>query len=163
MRIRRSLVVLAAVVAVVLPAGATASGATAPGAKNGCKYLKVSEVNRITGLTFVKGEQPPAPPTVAACGYVVTDDPTTAVNVWAQPKPQTALAFKTAKKAFADSAEPVTGLGKKAFYAGEGVNTVYVLKGSTLVYVQYVALGNSDTAGIKDATVEMTKLVTSRV
>lgn len=161
MRIRRPFVVLVAFAAVALLT--VPAGATAPGAKNGCKYLKVSEVNRITGRTFVKGENPPAPPTVAACGYAVTDDPTTQVNVWVQPKPQTALAFTTAKKAFADSAEPVSGLGKKAFYAGEGVNTVYVLKGSTLVYVQYLALGNSDAAGVKDATVAMTKLVTGRL
>jgi hypothetical protein len=162
MRNVRSLAVLVAVGAAAALL-AVPAGATAPDVKNGCTYLKVAEVNRITGLTFVKGKNPPAPPTVAACGYVVTDDPTTAVNVWVQPKPQTALAFRTAKKALADSAEPVTGLGKKAFYAGKGVNTVYVLKGSTLVYVQYVAIGNSDTAGIKDATVEMTKLVTGRL
>ena len=161
---RRLLVVLSLTVAVAGTLLATTAGATAPaGVTNGCRYLKLSEVNRITGLTFVKGKNPPSPSPLTACGYVLTDDPTTVVNLWVQPKPQTALAFKTAKEAFADSAEPVTGLGKKAFYAGEGVNTVYVLKGDTFVFVQYLALGNDDTAGVKDATVKMTKLVTGRV
>jgi hypothetical protein len=160
---RRHLVLLSLAFAVAATLLVAPAGATAPAAKNGCKYLKISEVNKITGLTFAKGETPPGPPAAAVCGYAVVGDQAKSVNVWVQPKPQTALAFKTAKEAFAESAEPVTGLGKKAFYAGGGINTAYVLNGGTLVFVQYISPGNPDDAAIKDAVVKMTKVVNRRV
>jgi len=138
------------------------AGATAPAAKNGCKYLKPAEVNRITGLTFVKGKTPPAPASSAVCSYAVAGDPSTEVTLWVQPGSYGAAGFKAAKKAFAANTEPVSGLGSKAFYAGD-VHTVYVLKGGTLVYVQYLALGNPDAAALKDATVQLTKVVNGRV
>jgi hypothetical protein len=161
MRRRLPLVAALAVAFTVALLGAPA-GATAPAAKNGCKYLKLAEVNRITGLTFVKGEAPPAPASSAVCGYAVAGDPSTAVNLWVQPGSSGAAGFKAAKKAFAANAETVSGLGSKAFYAGD-VHTVYVLKGGTLAYLQYLAQGNPDEAALKDATVKLTKVVNGRV
>lgn len=158
---RRSLTALLFAVGLILLAAP--AGATAPAAKSGCKYLKLSEVNRITARTFAKGEPPPAPSSAAVCGYTVPDDPTTSVNLWVQAGPYGAAGFKASKEAFAANVEAVSGLGKKAFYAGGGVNTVYVLKGSTLIYVQYLSFGNADTAGVKAAAVEMTKVVTGRI
>jgi hypothetical protein len=156
------LVVLSLIVAVAVTLLVAPAGATAPAAKNGCKYLKLSEVNRITGLTFAKGEAPPSPPSVAVCGYAVAGDPSTAVNLWVQPGSTGALGFKAAKKAFAADTQAVSGLGSKAFYAG-GVHTVYVLKGGTLVYLQYLSANNPDDAALKDATVKLTKVVSGRV
>ncbi|MFO7590080.1 MAG: hypothetical protein R6X23_04175 [Acidimicrobiia bacterium] len=157
---RRS--VISVSLAAVLALFASPVGATVAGAKNGCKYLKVGEVNEITGLTFVKGAKPPGPAVIAACGYTLPDDPTTSVNVWVQRGSSAATGFTTAKEAFAADAETVSGLGKKAFYAG-GVSTVYVLKGKTLVYVQYVSFGNVDEAAVKDAAVDLTSAVIERI
>jgi len=158
----RLLVVLSLTVAIAGTLLVTPAGATAPAAKNGCKYLKLSEVNRITGLTFAKGEAPPSPPSVAVCGYAVAGDPSTTVNLWVQPGSSGARGFKVAKKAFAPDTESVTGLGSKAFYA-TGVRTVYVLKGGSLMYVQYSSPTNPDDAALKDAAVELTKVVSGRV
>ncbi len=157
----RSRSVIAIWFAAVLVLLATPVGATVPEAKNGCKYLTLREVNEITGLTFVKGARPPGPAVIAACGYTVPDDPTTSVNVWVQRGSSAASGFTTAKEAFAAAAETVSGLGKKAFYASD-VSTVYVLKAKTLVFVQYVSIGNADEAGVKDVAVELTHAVIER-
>lgn len=158
---RRSVIALSFAAALVLLANPV--GATAPGAKKGCKYLKVGEVNEITGLTFVKSPRPPGPAVIAACGYTVPGDPTKSVNVWVQRGSSAATAFTTAKEAFEAETETVSGLGKKSFYAGGGVNTVYVLKGKTLVFVQYVSIGNVDEAAVKDAAVALTNVVIERI
>lgn len=156
---RRSVIAIS--FAAILVLLATPVGATVPEAKNGCKYLKLREVNEITGLTFVKGARPPGPAVIAACGYTLPEDPTTTVSVWVQRGSSAASGFTTAKEAFAAEAETVSGLGKKAFYAG-GVNTVYVLKAKTLVFVQYMSIGNADEAGVKDVAVELTQVVIKR-
>lgn len=147
----------------VLVSLAVPAGASSKAAKSGCKYLKVSEVNSITGLVFTKGPKTSAPPSSAVCGYAATDDPSVSVNLWVQRDSQVAAGFKAAKKAFAADVESATELGKKAIYVGGGINTAYVLQGKTLVYVQYVSLGSDDTVGIRDAVVEMTKVVLDRL
>jgi hypothetical protein len=64
---------------------------------------------------------------------------------------------------FKSDVEKVSGFGKKAFYVGGGLNTLYVLKGDTLVYVQYVALDLDDQAVFKDAVTQMMKIVLQRI
>lgn len=164
----RLLVVASLVAAVALAAWigpATASVATKP---NACKALKASEVTRVTGFTAKKlTKQQQGPPDAGICGYSL-DDPSSAVrtvSVYVQSGDSqvTKIGYRTAKAAFKDQIEPVSGFGKNAFYAGGGLNTLYVLKGDTLLYVQYVALGDTDAAGVKDDVVAMTKIALPRV
>jgi hypothetical protein len=156
-----ALVVATLSVAAVVPAGATVA-AKKP---NACKVLKASEVTTVTGFTATKSAtQQQGPPGAGICGYTLADQTVRTVSVFVQPGSATTakLGFTTAKKAFKDQLEPVTGFGKNAFYAGGGLNTLYVLKGDTLLYVQYVAIG-ADPATIKANVEAMTKIAVPRV
>jgi hypothetical protein len=153
-----AVVALGAVTALV----PVAAGASLAATKNGCKYLKASEVTGVLGVPVKKTKAPAAPPTAAVCGYKVTVGQS--VNLWVQGGAGGAAGFSTAKEAFAADVEPVTGLGSKAFYVGNNLNTAYVLKGSTLIYVQYVAFGEGpDAATVKDDVTRLTKIVRRRV
>jgi hypothetical protein len=155
----RSLAVVGlGIVTALVPA---AAGASVAAAKNGCKYLKVSEVSAVLGVPITKTKPPLAPSSVKVCGYKVTDDQT--VNLWVQSGAGGTAGFSAAKQTFAADIEPVTGLGSKAFYVGNNLNTVYLLKGDTLVYVQYVTFGGPDAATVKDAVTKLAKTVRGRV
>ena len=163
---RRRLVVLSLTVAVgaalVAPAGATVAAKP-----NACKVLKASEVTRVTGFPAQKAaDQQQGPPGSGICGYSLDDpsSPGRSVSVLVQkadPR-ELKIGYKTAKTTFAESVEPVSGFGKNAFYAGGGLNTLYVLKGGTLFYVQYIVLADTDAAAIKDDVVQMAKIVQPR-
>jgi hypothetical protein len=143
----------------------TAAGASVPATKNGCKYLKASEVTTVLGTPVKKGKPPVGPPTVQVCGYKVTGQAGQSVHLWVQHDGASATVFKEAKQLSASDVEPVTGLGPKAFYIGGGLNTAYVLQGGTLVYVQYVAFGEGapDAATVKDDVTQLTKTVLGRI
>jgi hypothetical protein len=164
MRTRAALAPLVVGALIALGASAGASVATKT---NGCKVLKASDVTRVTGLPAKKAtQQPPAPSSFSVCGYSLTDPgQVRSVNIWVQPNDGTIakIGFTTAKKAFADKVEPVSGFGKNAFFVGGGLNTLYVLKGDTLLYVQYVAFGDPDAAGIKTKIEQLTKAALARV
>ena len=147
----------------VLGAGlAFASAAASVAAANpNCKYLKASEVALAIGTKVKKG--PSGPSGAQVCAFVPKHSQLpAAVNVWVQSDSAASIGFSTAKTAFKANIESTRSLGRKSFYVGGGLNTAYVLKGNTLVYVQYVNLGG-DPAVIKTAVVKLTKLVLHRV
>lgn len=140
-----------------------AAGASVAGANSNCKYLKASEVAHAIGTKVKKGPNPPGPSTTQVCSYIPRHSTLpSSVNVWVQSGDASSIGFSTAKTAFKDNIESTHSLGSKSFYVGGGINTAYVLKGSTLVYVQYVNL-RGDAAKIKAAVIKLTKLVLHRV
>ena len=164
----RLLVVASLVAAVAVAAGTGPASASVTAKLNACKVLKASEVTSVTGFPATKlAEQQQGPPGSSLCGYSLDDPstPTRNVSVLVQKgnSQDLRIGYRTAKSAFKDQVEPVSGFGRNAFYTGGGLNTLYVLKGSTLFYVQYVVLGDADAAGIKDDVVAMAKIAQPRV
>jgi hypothetical protein len=96
------------------------------------------------------------------CGYKVLGKNRT-VNLWVQQGTAGKAGFDNAKATFKADAENVSGIAKKAFYVSGGLNTLYLLKRDTLVYVQYVALDVEDDAAIKQAVTDLAKIVVKRV
>lgn len=146
---------------------AAPAGASVAQKPNACKVVKASEVTTVTGFPAAKeATQQQGPPNAGICGYTLTDPGTVRnVSIFVQPgSASTAKSgFRVAKKTFKDQLEPVTGFGKNAFYAGGGLNALYVLKGDTLLYVQYVAMGADDPATIKANVEAMTKIALPRI
>lgn len=152
-----------AVLGAVLVLAPTGAGASVAASKNGCKYLKGSEVTEVLGTAVKKAKSPVAPPSTEVCGYKVTAEAGQSVNLWVQGGAAGAAGYAGAKRAFKDDVEPVSGLGRKAFYVGGGLNTAYMLSGDTLVYVQYVAIGGPDDATVKDDVTQLAKIVLGRI
>ena len=162
---RKRWVVVVALVVAVAAVSTGPAGASVTAKLDGCKVLKASEVTRITGFaatttpvgTRSKGE--------AGCSYALDDLAPHSVLLVVQKNggQNSKIAYRTTKAAFKDQIEPVSGFGKNAFYAGGGLNTLYVLKGGTLFYVQYIVLADTDAAGIKDDVVAMAKIAQPRV
>ena len=153
-----AVVALAAAIAVV-PASA---GASVAETKNGCKYLKAAEVKTALGVAVTKGRKPAGPPEVSVCGYQLAAAGGS-VNLWVQKGSTASAGFDLAKRTFASHVETITGFGKKAFYVTGGLNTLYVLKGSTLIYVQIVRLPDPDPATTKTQVTALAKIVVGRV
>jgi hypothetical protein len=155
---------IAVATAASLAAPAGASVARKP---NACKVVKASEVTTVTGFPAAKDTtQQQGPPDAGICGYTLTDPGTVRnVSIYVQPGSTSVakVGFKTARKAFKDQLEPVTGFGKHAFYAAGGLNALYVRKGDTLLYVQYVAMGSDDPATIKANVESMTEIALPRI
>ncbi len=159
---------LALVVVTTATGLAAPAGASVARKPNACKVVKASEVTTVTGFPATKeAHQQQGPPNAGICGYSLADPGGTVrtVSIFVQPGSDTVAksGFKTAKKAFRDQLEPVTGFGRNAFYAGGGLNALYVRKGDTLLYVQYVAMGADDPATIKAQVEAMTKIALPRV
>jgi pantoate kinase len=149
---------LAAATALV-PASASASVAET---KNGCKYLKASEAKTALGVAVTKSSrQPPGPPDVLVCGYKLAAAGGS-VNLWVQKGSTASAGFDAAKRAFSSDVEAITGFGKKAFYVAGGLNTLYVLKGGTLIYVQIVRIPDPDPATTKTQVTALAKIVLGR-
>ena len=138
-------------------------GVSIAAARSRCKYLKVSEVAAILDTPVKKGPNPAGPSNTQTCSFVPKDLALpSSVNAWVDTGTEGKIAFSVAKDAFKASLESSPDFGSKSFYVGGGLNTEYVLKGSTLVYVQYVDLGG-DPDVIKSAVFDLTKLVLGRV
>jgi hypothetical protein len=148
-----------AVATALVPASA---GASVAETKNGCKYLKASDVNTALGVTVTKSAKPPGPPTVAVCGYKLPP-PGGSVNLWVQKGSLASTGFDQAKRAFSHDVEAITGFGSKAFYVTGGLNTLYVLKSGTLIYVQVVRFPDTDPATTKTQVTALAKIVLGRI
>jgi len=156
-----TLVLVAVLSALVVPAAL--ASASVPAAKKGCKYLKLSEVERVTGKDFKKGKAPTAPGPVAVCGYEAASQVGTGVYLWVDTTDNAERGFEGAEAAFDEDGVEVDGFGTNALYVGEGLNTLYVLRGGALVYVQYVTFGDdADPATVQDAVEQLTKIVLRR-
>lgn len=154
---------VAALVAAALLATVAPASASVAAAKNGCKLLKRFEVANVLDAKIAKAAKPTAPPETRVCGYTVVGALGRSVNLWVDEGSAATAGFSTAKQVFGKDVEKVSGFGKKAFYVGGGLNTLYVLKGDSLVYVQYVALDLDDQDVFKDAVSQMMKIVLQRI
>jgi hypothetical protein len=132
---RRSVTVV--VVATVLGAALVSSAGAAP-VKKACALVKPAEIAaQFPGAEVVKGEKPAGPPGASTCKYDIGTDGSKAVAIFLQRGADAKAGYANAKQ-LSDDAVPVTGLGKKAFVSGD---VVWVLKGSTLFYVQGLFFG----------------------
>ncbi len=150
--------VVAAVVIGIAVAPVTA-GATVPAGKDQCTYVSAAEVSTALGAPVSKG---PNPAGAASCTFIPTDHALPAfVEVHVERGSDSKILYTVSKQAFGSTIEKAPGLGKKSFYAGGGIGTVYALKGKTVVVVKYVN-ANVDPATIKPAALKVAKLVYGR-
>lgn len=158
--LRTAVPALAAVGMLALAAPAHAS---VHGSKNGCGLLKKADVEEAIGKDVKKAPKPAGPPEAKVCGYKVVGETGQAVNLWVEEGSSAAFSFKQAKQVFEENVEKVSGFGKKAFYVSGGLNTLYVLRGDTLAYVQYLWFGAVDDDEVQAAAADMMKAVLERV
>jgi hypothetical protein len=149
-------VVAVGIITLVVPA---AAGASVSAAKNQCSYVSVAEVSTALGAPVSKG---PNPAGAASCTYIPNDHALPAfVEVHVESGSGAKILYTVSKQTYGSKVEPAPGLGKKSFYAGGGIGTVYALKGKSVVVVKYVN-ANVDLATIKPAALKVAKLVYGR-
>jgi hypothetical protein len=128
------------IAALVVLAGVLAVPTTAAAApvKKACALVKPAEIAaQFPGGEVVKGEKPAGPPGASTCKYDIGTDGASAVAIFLQRGADAKAGYANAKQ-LSDDAVSLTGLGKKAFVSG---GVVWVLKGSTLFYVQGLFFG----------------------
>lgn len=154
----------AAIVMGVLLASLVGSGtALAAPVKKACALVKPSELSaQFAGAPVEKGPRPPGPPTATTCMLEVGAGAPGggSVALFLQRGAEAKAGFRVAKRQFAGNTTDVTGLGRKAFEAGD---VVWVLKGSTLFYVQGLFYGDGKPADLKDRLVALAVLAYDRV
>ena len=134
-----------------------ASGAAA-GDGPSCDLLKTREVRKAIG----HGVQPGDPPTGIGgeCSFTVKGSPLDVVNVWLIEGDDAEVGYEVGTQF---DGKKMDGLGDKAFYVEDPFNTLYVLDGDVLVYLQYYQASGDDTeADIERAVIAMTKKVLAR-
>lgn len=152
-------VVRGAALALSVSLMSTTAHASLATASRACSVLTRRQIGRVVGGTITKStHRQPAPPRASICNWDVDGaDSGKVVSVFVQTGGPTQGGFRTAKKAFAPSGEPVAGLGRQSFYA-EDVGTLYVLRHGTLLYVQNLdATGVTDAAVLRDQTIALAK------
>ena len=125
----------------VVPPAAPAVGEHVRAAKKGCKYLQAlrrSSASR--ARTSRRAKAPTAPGPVAVCGYEATRRGRHRRSTSGSTRHDIAeRSFEERRRQPSTrTVSAVDGFGKNALYVGGGLNTLYVLRGDTLVYVQYV-------------------------
>jgi hypothetical protein len=159
---RRRLAAALVAVAVTVPVAATAGAANAPKA---CALLKRSDIQPVVGAPTTKfAEQQPTPKRATVCNWDVGAPASGAlVSVWVQRGKAAKHGYKQALRLFADDSEQVDEIDGQVFYTPRG-GTVYVLDGSTLLYVQRLdATGVTDAAALRDQAVELAGLALERL
>ena len=151
------------VTAVALASFVVAGPAGAKPVKKACALVTPSELSaQFAGAPVEKGPRPPGPPTATTCMLEVgTGAPGGgSVALFLQRGDEAKDGYALAKRQFKGSTTDVTGLGRKAFEAGD---VVWVLKGSTLFYVQGLFYGDGKPADLKDRLVALAALAYDRV
>jgi hypothetical protein len=139
------------------------SPALAAPVKKACALVRPSELSaQFADAAVEKGPKPPGPPTATTCMWVVgTGTPGGgSVALFLQRGSEAKNGYTLAKRQFADGATELTGLGRKAFEAGD---VVWVLKGKTLFYVQGLFYGDGKPVDLVDRLVALARLAHDRV
>jgi len=158
-RRRTTVVVVGAALAVGVSSMSTAAHASLAATSRACSVLTRHQIERVVGGTITKStHRQPAPPKASICNWDVDGaDSGKLVSVFVQTGGLATGGFRTAKKAFAPSGDPVAGLGRQSFYAAD-VGTLYVLRHGTLLYVQNRdATGATDPGPLRDETIALAK------
>lgn len=166
---RRGAAAIAIAIGVLLASlvgsGAVLAAPTMPVKKpvtKACALLKASELSaRFAGAPVEKGPRPPGPPTATTCMLEVgTGTPGGgSVALFLQHGADAKAGYRLARRRFAGVDTDVTGLGRTAFEAGD---VVWVLKGSTLFYVQGLFYGDAKPADLEDRLVALARLAYDR-
>jgi hypothetical protein len=136
--------------------------AAGPSAAASCEVLKRREVEKAIGRKVKIG--PAADGVGGECSFSVRGAPLDVVKVWVLEGDDATTGYKVGAQLASDDATHPRGIGDKAVYTGEPFNTLYVLDGETLVYVQYYLVSGDDSpAKVRRAVVQMTKKVLKRV
>jgi hypothetical protein len=136
-------------------------GAAVASAGESCEYLERAEVQKAIGHKVKLG---PAPDGVGGeCAFRVRGAGSDVVNVWVLEGDDAKTGYDVGKQLAGDEAEKVRGVGDKAVYTGDPLNTLYALDGDTLVYLQYYVLfGDDSPKDVKRAVVKLTKKALAR-
>jgi hypothetical protein len=121
-----------------------------------CEVVKEAEVERAVGHDVTAADPPQG--VGGTCSFTVDGSPADAVNVWVLDGDDAKTALEVGKQIGGKDAVDVPKLGDDAIYLGDPLNTAYVLKDGTLVYLQYYVFSGDDSPKqIKRAVVAMTK------
>jgi hypothetical protein len=159
---RRRVVAALVAVAVAVPLATTAGAADPPKA---CALLKRADIQRVVGAPTTKfATDQPTPKSASVCNWDVGAPASGAlVSVWVQRGKAAKQEYKQALRLFGDDVEQVADIAGQAFYSPRA-GTVYVLDGSTLLYVQRLdATGATDAAALREQAVELTGLALERL
>lgn len=145
----------------VAGAGFAVGGGIAAAGDESCDVLKEAEVERATGHLVTAADPPEG--VGGACSFAVEGSPADTVNVWVLEGDEADEGFRTGEQIGGDDADELPKLGEDAVYLDDPLNTAYVLRDGTLVYLQYYVFSGDDTPKqIKKAVVKMTKTAIRR-
>jgi hypothetical protein len=156
---------LALLAGATLAAGAAPGGASLGSRAGVCSLLREREVERVLAASVTKTKPVQPPVGASLCSWTV--DGTHGgrlVAVYLARGAGAKRGYEDASDVYTgDARERVTGLGRRAFYAVP-VRSVYVLRDSTLVYVQNVdGSGLADPVELRDDAVALARLVVRRL
>lgn len=161
---RRALVLLTT--AAALSIGASAAPARAAGSKpNACTVLRRSVIESVLGEDVARSKREQATPRRASvCNWDVgAPESGEVVSVWLQRGKAAKKGYRTAVDLFGDAGEDLPFLGRRAFYAAD-VGTVYVLRGSTLLYVQRLdPSGETAPEELREQTISLVEHALERI
>jgi hypothetical protein len=159
---RRRLAAALVAVVVAVPLASAAGAADPPKA---CALLKRTDIEPVVGAPTTKfAEKQPTPKSATVCNWDVGAPASGAlVSVWAQRGKAAKQGYKQALRLYADDSEQIDDIAGQAFYAPRA-GTVYVLDGSTLLFVQRLdATGATDAVALRDQAVELAGLALERL
>jgi hypothetical protein len=138
------------------------AGAPGAGAGEQCDLLRKKEVEKAIDRKVKVG--PPATGLGGECSFTVRGEPLDTVNLWLLEGDDAKTGYEVGEDIAGDDAEEIDGLGDKAVYTGDPFNTLYVLDGDNLVYLQYYLFtGEESEDDVRRAVVQMTKKVLKRI
>jgi hypothetical protein len=159
MRRRRTTVVVGVALAVGASLMSMTAHASLAATSRACSVLDRRRIEHVVGGPVTKSaHRQPAPPKASICNWDVDGaDSGKIVSVFVQTGDLAAGGFRTAKKAFAPSGEPIAGLGRQSFYAAD-VGSLYALRHGRLLYVQNLdATGATDPGVLRAQTITLAK------
>jgi hypothetical protein len=156
---------LAVAVSVTMLVSASVSAAASTRRPTACQILERSEIRRVVREKVLRSKQVQRTPKSASiCNWELGSRGSgSLVSVWVQRGKQAREGYDVSERVFGLGSEPLPELGRLAFYSGEA-GAVYVLDGSTLVYVQRLDPGGAtDPMVLRDEAVELTELALERL
>lgn len=147
---------------VLLASLAIALPALAAPVKKACALLEPSEISaQFAGSPVERGERPPGPRSATTCMLEVGSGApgSGSVALFLQRGGDAKAGYRLARRQLGATQTEVSGLGRKAFEAGD---VVWVLKGSTLFYVQGLFYGENRPADLDDRLVALARLAYAR-
>jgi len=165
MRSARHAVALPTVATALLVGALAAPGRAATREPTACTVLRRAAIESVLGdeVSRSKREQV-TPRSATVCNWDVgARGSGEIVSVWLQRGKPAKKGYRTADHLFGDAGEQLPFLGRRAFYAAD-VGTVYVLRGSTLLYVQRLdPSGETAPEQLREQTISLVEHALERI